>query len=114
MTDARTLALIDDLRALPAETAWLEFKENNTDPDVIGRLISAVVRFVVYDGDGRTATVTHRRDFPAGYAGGFAGFIEHVATLIPSPEDGAAAVRSAQPLFPRAAVRELTANALIH
>ena len=42
MTDARTLALIDDLRALPAETAWLEFKEDNTDPDVIRRLISAV------------------------------------------------------------------------
>ena len=42
MTDVRLLALIDDLRALPAETAWLEFKENNTDPRVIGRLISAV------------------------------------------------------------------------
>ena len=42
MTDVRLLALIDDLRALPAETAWLEFKENNTDPRVIGRLISAL------------------------------------------------------------------------
>ena len=78
------------------------------------RLARKAMRFVVYDGDRRTATVTHRRDFPAGYAGGFAGFIEHVATLIPSPEDGAAAVRAARPLFPRAAVRELTANALIH
>ena len=29
MMDARLLALLDDLRALPAETAWLEFKENN-------------------------------------------------------------------------------------
>ena len=29
MTDARLLALIDGLRALPAETAWLELKENN-------------------------------------------------------------------------------------
>ena len=25
------------------------------------------VRFVAYDGNGRTATVTHRKDFPAGY-----------------------------------------------
>ena len=41
-TDARLLALIDDLRALPVETVWLEFKENNTDPRVIGRLSSAV------------------------------------------------------------------------
>ena len=30
-TDTRLLALIDDLRAFPAETAWMEFKENNTD-----------------------------------------------------------------------------------
>ena len=72
------------------------------------------IRFVVYDGDGRAATVTHRMDFPAGYASGFAGFNTHVNTLIPSPEDGSAPVREAQPLFPRVAVRELVANALIH
>ena len=42
MADARVLALIDDLRRLPAETAWVEFKENNTDPNVIGKLISAL------------------------------------------------------------------------
>lgn len=42
MTDARTLALIDDLRALPAETAWVEFKENNVDPHVMGVRISAL------------------------------------------------------------------------
>ncbi len=35
-TDARTLALIDDLRALPSETSWVEFKENNSDPQMIG------------------------------------------------------------------------------
>ena len=42
MTNVRTLALIDDLRDLPAETPWVEFKENNADPRVIGRLISAI------------------------------------------------------------------------
>ena len=72
------------------------------------------LRFVAYDGDGRTATVTHRMDFPAGYASGFARFNAHVNTLIPSPEDGRAAIREARPLFPPVAVRELTANALIH
>ena len=72
------------------------------------------LRFVAYDGDGRTATVTHRMDFPAGYASGFARFNAHVNTLIPSPEDGSAAIRGARPLFPPVAVRELTANALIH
>ena len=39
---ARTRALIDDLRALPAEAAWAEFKENYTDPEMIGKLISAL------------------------------------------------------------------------
>ncbi|WP_404482025.1 ATP-binding protein [Novosphingobium sp. BL-52-GroH] len=39
---ARTHALIDDLRALPAEAAWVEFKENNSDPELIGKLISAL------------------------------------------------------------------------
>ena len=68
----------------------------------------------MYDGDGRAATVTHRMDFPTGYASGFAGFNAHVNTLVPVPEDGSAAVRGASPLFPPVAVRELTANALIH
>lgn len=40
--DARTLALIDDLRGLPAETAWVEFKENKGDLQMIGKLISAL------------------------------------------------------------------------
>ena len=40
--DTRTAALIDDLRKLPAETSWVEFKENNTDPQMIGKLISAL------------------------------------------------------------------------
>lgn len=42
MTELRTLALIDDLRQLPAETAWVEFKLNNADAPLIGKLISAL------------------------------------------------------------------------
>ena len=78
------------------------------------RLARKAVRFVVYDGDGRAATVTHRRDFPRGYASGFTGLQTHINTLIPSPERREAAIREARPLFRPAAVRELTANALIH
>ena len=77
-------------------------------------LVRKAIRFVVYDGDGRAATVTHRKDFPLGYAGAFTGFNAHVNTLVPAPEGGEAAVREARPLFPPVAVRELTANALIH
>ncbi len=38
----RIEALIDELLALPAETTWVEFKENNADPQMIGKLISAL------------------------------------------------------------------------
>ncbi len=42
MNDPQTLVLIDELRKMPAELPWLEFKENNTDPKMIGKLISAL------------------------------------------------------------------------
>ncbi|MBK7326913.1 putative transcriptional regulator [Candidatus Propionivibrio aalborgensis] len=42
MSEARDIALVDELRALPEETSWVEFKNNNTDPDVIGKRCSAL------------------------------------------------------------------------
>jgi ATP-dependent DNA helicase RecG len=39
---ARILAQIGDLLRLPAETTWVEFKHNNSDPTAIGKLISAL------------------------------------------------------------------------
>ena len=42
MSDVRTLALVDELLALPAETNWVEFKENNVDAEMIGKRISAM------------------------------------------------------------------------
>jgi ATP-dependent DNA helicase RecG len=41
-TEARLIAQVDQLRALPAETPWVEFKQNNADPKLIGKLISAL------------------------------------------------------------------------
>lgn len=38
----RDVALIDDLRALPAETSWVEFKHENTDPEGMGKRLSAL------------------------------------------------------------------------
>lgn len=38
----RTRKLIDDLRGRPAETSWIEFKENKADGELIGKLISAM------------------------------------------------------------------------
>lgn len=38
----RDIALIDDLRALPSDTSWVEFKANNTAPDMVGKRCSAL------------------------------------------------------------------------
>ena len=35
-------ALIEELRALPAETSWVEFKENKADHETVGQLISVL------------------------------------------------------------------------
>ena len=42
MGDERRVALVDDLRKLPAETEWVEFKNSNADPQRIGKTISAI------------------------------------------------------------------------
>lgn len=42
MNSSRDIDLIDELRAMSAETAWLEFKGNNGDPDMIGKRCSAL------------------------------------------------------------------------
>lgn len=41
-SDTRTIALIDDLRKAASETSCAEFKTNNADGEMIGRLISAL------------------------------------------------------------------------
>lgn len=38
----RAQALVTDLLRLPAETPWVEFKENNADAQMIGKMISAL------------------------------------------------------------------------
>ena len=36
------IGLVNELRKLPSETEWLEFKRNNDNPDEIGEYISAL------------------------------------------------------------------------
>ncbi len=50
MNEARDIALIDELRALPAETPWVEFKGNNTDPKMIGKRCSALSNSACIEG----------------------------------------------------------------
>ncbi len=42
MNQARDIDLVNDLLARPAETSWIEFKHNNSDPATIGELCSAL------------------------------------------------------------------------
>ena len=42
--------LISELRKLPTETGWLEFKENNTDPEDIGEYLSALSNTAAIEG----------------------------------------------------------------
>jgi ATP-dependent DNA helicase RecG len=48
------------------------------------------------------------------YASGFSGLIGYINNLLPSNEVIGQALRTAMPMFPELAVRELVANALIH
>lgn len=50
MNPDRDIALIDQLRAEAAEASWLEFKGNNTDPDMIGKRCSALANAARVDG----------------------------------------------------------------
>lgn len=42
LNPARLFAIVEDLRRQPAEANWFEFKQNNEDPERIGRTISAL------------------------------------------------------------------------
>lgn len=44
------IALVEEFRALPAETGWLEFKTNMADPVKIARYISALSNMAAYAG----------------------------------------------------------------
>jgi ATP-dependent DNA helicase RecG len=50
MKDDGLIALINDLRKLPAETEWAEFKENNAEPERIGKTISALANAACLSG----------------------------------------------------------------
>lgn len=42
LTDDYAIGIVDELRKLPVETEWVEFKHNNAEPEKIGRYISAL------------------------------------------------------------------------
>jgi ATP-dependent DNA helicase RecG len=76
------------------------------------------VRFVAYAGKNRAATVTYRYgerpEEQQGYAIGFERLVAYINDLLPKNEHIGQALREEHALFPRRAIRELVANALIH
>lgn len=70
------------------------------------------VRVVQHRGTGRHAETLQKKDGVKGYAVGFERLIDYINNLLPSDEVIGKALRRA--VFPKLAVRELAANALIH
>lgn len=44
------VSIVEELRKLPQETEWLEFKQNNADPDMIGERLSALSNSAALEG----------------------------------------------------------------
>lgn len=72
------------------------------------------VRVTIYMGEDKTSKVKDRRDNLKGYASGFESLIDYINAALPENEHIGDALRESHPLFPKLAVRELVANALIH
>jgi ATP-dependent DNA helicase RecG len=53
VTESAHVALIDRLRALPAETEWLEFKRNHYEPKLLGEYLSALANAACLAGQPR-------------------------------------------------------------
>ena len=54
--------LVSELRQLPRETEWVEFKVNRADPQDIGEYISALANGAALNGK-------ERRPYPLGHCG---------------------------------------------
>jgi predicted HTH transcriptional regulator len=81
--------------------------------DAFHALRRKAVRVIHYRGLGRTEALKEHV-VSKGYVSGFEGLIEYVNGLLPANEVIEQALRKSMLVFPELAVRELTANALIH
>lgn len=72
------------------------------------------VRFITYNGINRADTVSHRIEGKKGYAIALEGIITYINDLLPSSETIGEVYRQTKTSFPKIAVREIIANALIH
>lgn len=71
------------------------------------------IRVIFYHGEGRLKTLREQSS-AKGYAAGFEDLIDFLSVSLPHNEIIGKALRRELPMYPELAVRELTANALIH
>ena len=50
LPDTHFQSLVEELRKLPSETEWVEFKHNNPDPHMIGERLSALANSAALEG----------------------------------------------------------------
>lgn len=81
--------------------------------DDFSTLKRKAIRVIVYKGQSRIETQKEQSG-NKGYAAGFKGLIEFLINLIPANEIIEKSLRKDVPMYPEIALRELTANALIH
>jgi ATP-dependent DNA helicase RecG len=86
------------------------YAKNLTDFEGVSR---KAVRIVVYDGKSKLKT---KLDKPVskGYAIDFEDLVEHIEDIVPNNEIVEIALREEIKMFPKQAIRELVANAMIH
>jgi predicted HTH transcriptional regulator len=76
-------------------------------------LARKVLRVIVYKGENRVSTLKEQ-PVATGYAVGFEGAVRYILDQLPQNEHIGEALRTTVEMYPRLAVRELVANALIH
>lgn len=94
---------VTNLGAIAAARRLVDF------PDIARK----AVRIVVYDGLNKSKT-KREQEGAFGYAIGFQGIIQFLASLLPQSEVIEKALRVERTVYPEIALRELVANALIH
>jgi predicted HTH transcriptional regulator len=72
------------------------------------------VRLVAYSGDNKSTDVSHRIDGEKGYAIALEGVVTRINNLLTSGETIGEVYRQNSAPFPKIAIREIIANALIH
>lgn len=72
------------------------------------------VRFVAYTGNNKSTTISYRIDGEKGYAIALEGAVTHINRVLPSSETIGEVYHETDIVFPKIAIREIIANALIH